>query len=65
MPTDEDRAKAGEEFVGRYALGERCHAGRDGDCADARCPQERDGEPAATGRHCPLDPPPDDDYWGC
>jgi hypothetical protein len=34
---------------------ESCHAGRDGDCNWAPCPQERDGEPAATGRHCPLD----------
>jgi hypothetical protein len=33
----------------------RCHAGRDGDCNWALCPQDRDGEPAATGRHCPLD----------
>ena len=34
---------------------ERCHADRDGDCKHATCPQLRDGEPAATGRHCPLD----------
>lgn len=35
-----------------------CHAaGRnsDGDCSWSECPQLRDGEPAATGRHCPLD----------
>ena len=34
---------------------ERCHAGSDGDCTHGSCPQLRDSEPAATGRHCPLD----------
>jgi hypothetical protein len=33
----------------------RCAAARDGDCSHAQCPQLRDGEPRATGRHCPLD----------
>jgi hypothetical protein len=33
----------------------RCAAGRDGDCSHERCPQNRDGEPLATGRHCPID----------
>jgi hypothetical protein len=33
----------------------RCAAGRDGECGRAECPQLRDGEPRATGRHCPLD----------
>ena len=32
-----------------------CHAGRDGDCDAAECPQLRDGEPGRTGRHCPID----------
>ncbi len=32
-----------------------CHADRDGDCAWPECPQVRDGEPRATGRHCPYD----------
>lgn len=32
-----------------------CHAMRDGDCAWEGCPQDRDGEPARSGRHCPLD----------
>jgi hypothetical protein len=32
-----------------------CAAGRDGECAHVRCPQLRDNEPGATGRHCPLD----------
>jgi hypothetical protein len=35
---------------------ERCHADNDGECHDATiCPQLRDGEPAKTDRHCPLD----------
>lgn len=33
----------------------RCQADGDGDCAHGKCPQKRDGEPSATGRHCPLD----------
>lgn len=33
----------------------RCAADRDGDCSSAACPQLRDGEPHASGRHCPLD----------
>lgn len=32
----------------------RCRSGRDGDCTWEGCPQNRDGEPAATGRSCPL-----------
>lgn len=35
--------------------GERCHADRDGECSHKDCPQLRDSEPGATGRHCPLD----------
>ena len=38
-----------------YGSGTACHAGRDGECFWKECPQERDGEPAKTGRHCPLD----------
>jgi hypothetical protein len=38
------------EQVGRY-----CQSMRDGDCRWEHCPQERDGEPARSGRHCPLD----------
>lgn len=33
----------------------QCAAGSDGDCEHAQCPQLRDGEPHASGRHCPLD----------
>jgi hypothetical protein len=40
-----------------------CHAASDGDfCHWVKCPQLRDGEPKATGRHCPLDTyDPDDE----
>lgn len=37
------------------AGGARCHAARDGECSWGACPQLRDGEPKATGRHCPID----------
>ena len=30
-----------------------CKAGKDGDCNYQFCPQERDNEPATTGRPCP------------
>lgn len=33
---------------------ERCHSFKDGDCTWSLCPQIRDHEPSATGRHCPL-----------
>lgn len=39
----------------------RCAAARDGDCSHAQCPQLRDNEPHATGRHCPIDNWGDDD----
>ncbi|CNL06631.1 Uncharacterised protein [Yersinia frederiksenii] len=34
---------------------ERCAAARDGECSHKDCPQIRDNEPMATGRHCPID----------
>lgn len=34
-----------------------CQADDDGDCMWAKCPQHRDREPLASGRHCPLDNP--------
>lgn len=37
------------------AVGHYCHSGKDGDCIWAHCPQNRDNEPHATGRHCPID----------
>jgi hypothetical protein len=37
-----------------------CAAGRDGECGHTQCPQLRDGEPAKSGRHCPLDNRDDD-----
>jgi len=43
----------------RYDAGRRimtrCQACDDGCCDWDGCPQVRDGEPEATGRHCPLD----------
>ncbi len=41
-------------------LSDGCHSGKDGECNWSGCPQERDGEPAKSGRHCPLDK--GDDY---
>lgn len=38
-----------------HLIGQYCHAGRDGDCNWPHCPQNRDNEPFATGRHCPID----------
>ncbi len=38
-----------------YGLSTKCHAQIDGDCEWSKCPQIRDNEPHATGRHCPLD----------
>lgn len=33
----------------------RCQSDDDGDCEWSECPQLKDGEPKASGRHCPLD----------
>lgn len=51
---DQFLAAAKEAGVTHLAL-TRCAAGKDGDCTHWLCPQLRDGEPKATGRHCPLD----------
>jgi hypothetical protein len=32
-----------------------CQAGRDGECNYISCPQNLEGEPMKTGRHCPWD----------
>lgn len=45
-------------FVGDYRNGTECRASRDGDCYWEECPQNRDGEPVKSGRHCPLDVEP-------
>lgn len=42
---------------------DRCHGASDGECFWERCPQLRDGEPHATGRHCPLDVRDEEDMW--
>lgn len=34
---------------------QHCHGSRDGECNWIYCPQLRDNEPRATGRHCPYD----------
>ena len=34
-----------------------CQSASDGDCDWPHCPQNRDGEPDKSGRHCPLDGP--------
>lgn len=34
----------------------QCHSASDGECYWEDCPQLRDGEPAKTGRSCPLYP---------
>jgi hypothetical protein len=51
--TEQHAAKPAEAVDPPSLLG--CHAGKDGDCTHRQCPQLRDGEPSATGRHCPLD----------
>lgn len=42
-----DHTKGPEEVM--------CHSARDGDCDWEHCPQNRDGEPERSGRHCRLD----------
>lgn len=41
--------------VSGFPKGTMCHGASDGECNWAECPQLRDGEPALSGRHCPLD----------
>lgn len=41
--------------VANFPKGTMCHGASDGECNWAECPQLRDGEPALSGRHCPLD----------
>jgi hypothetical protein len=43
-----------DEVRGDLVLNNSCHADRDGDCEWVDCPQLRDKEPGASGRHCPL-----------
>lgn len=37
----------------------RCRSASDGECNAKDCPQLADGEPARSGRHCPIDHPDD------
>lgn len=39
----------------------RCASNSDGDCSHPDCPQLRDNEPHATGRHCPIDTSTEDE----
>jgi hypothetical protein len=39
----------------------RCQSDDDGYCSYGLCPQLRDGEPEASGRHCPFDRRPKDE----
>ena len=67
-PRDVGRPRPGD---GRHAMSDKpkdlptepvyCRAGSDGDCYWKLCPQERDGEPEKSHRHCPLDTRGDDD----
>lgn len=49
------QAGSDKPLVGDYRNQGGCHADRDGECSWAECPQIREGEPAKSGRHCPLD----------
>jgi len=51
VPLADPRAPLRLDFRGST----HCQAARDGDCDWKLCPQERDGEPSRSGRHCPLD----------
>ena len=67
MPPLYPKQKPGETFVVTYekqskTTKEWCHGGRDGECIWQKCPQLRDNEPNATGRHCPLDVSDDDEF---
>ncbi len=42
------------EAMAKAAEVPNCHAGQDGECNWQHCPQNRDGEPATSGRSCPL-----------
>lgn len=57
----ERRAERFPELALKPAALMRCAADRDGECVHAQCPQLRDGEPAKSRRHCPLDNWSDDE----
>lgn len=52
---DEREADRLEKTGAHGSLELHCHAQRDGECNWVHCPQVRDNEPHATGRHCPID----------
>lgn len=49
------RLKTLSAYQQELAAEGHCMADGDGDCFWSECPQLRDGEPAATHRHCPRD----------
>jgi len=65
MTAEERSAKARAAYCGRKACAVacsdpdgcdvHCHADRDGACDWTHCPQIKDNEPRASGRHCPRD----------
>lgn len=59
---EESKIRIGELLESAEQKTDDCHGARDGECSWELCPQNRDGEPAKTGRHCPLDVPDDDVY---
>lgn len=44
-----------DKYAGATEPPEKCAANRDGDCTHPFCPQNLEGEPMKSGRHCPLD----------
>lgn len=48
-------SEAKERLVLIADFSKHCHAAKDGECNWGKCPQNRDGEPNKTGRHCPID----------
>jgi hypothetical protein len=64
IPSKEERRLLLLQFDNDHPelVGERCHASRgDVECFWALCPQELEGEPEKSGRHCPLDRYTDED----
>jgi CYTH domain-containing protein len=55
------RLKVRDEVRAQFPPETVCHSDCDGDCTWKDCPQLRDGEPAKSGRHCPLDRRGEDD----
>jgi hypothetical protein len=67
MTKDELEAVKREAFQrgvrrGEFEIGSKnCRGASDGECSWWLCPQNQAGEPAKSGRHCPLDTKEDRD----